>query len=116
MKPTLFVIAGAVAILVTISAIRAIRKPEPAAVLQLAGIILLLVTVLIHFAEALSLLPRMGLGAAQYPRPLPGSSKRRLGDGSPRGWDLLASVRYWRQGNLIIARSSARVTAAEGPL
>lgn len=67
MKPTLFVIAGAVAILVTISAIRAIRKPEPAAVLQLAGIILLLVTVLIHFAEALSLLPRMGWGRHNTP-------------------------------------------------
>ena len=63
----MFVIAGAVAILVTVSATRAIRKPEPAAVLQLAGAILLPVMVLTHFAEALSLLPGMGWGRPNTP-------------------------------------------------
>ena len=67
MKAALVVIGGLVALLVAVSAIRAIREPTPAAVLQLSGAGLLLVMVLTHFAEALSVLPQMGWGRPNTP-------------------------------------------------
>jgi uncharacterized membrane protein YjfL (UPF0719 family) len=66
-KPTLLVIAATVALLTVFSAIRVIREPALAAVLQLLGAILLVVMVLTHIAEALSLVPQMGWGRPNTP-------------------------------------------------
>ncbi|MHB8812964.1 MAG: hypothetical protein ACYDAE_06820 [Steroidobacteraceae bacterium] len=67
MKPTLLIVGSAVAMLAAVSAMRAIRKPELAAVLQFLGSVLLAVMVLAHIAEALSLLPQMGWGRPGTP-------------------------------------------------
>lgn len=67
MKPTLLIIATAVALLAATSTMRVIRKPEPAAVLQFAGSILLMIMVLTHIAEAFSLVPEMGWGRPDTP-------------------------------------------------
>lgn len=67
MKPALVAIGGFVALLVAVSAIRVIREPTRAAILQLSGASLLLVMVLTHFAEALSVLPQMGWGRPNTP-------------------------------------------------
>jgi hypothetical protein len=66
-KPALVVISGLIAPLVAVSATRVIREPTAAAILQLSGASLLVVMVLTHFAEALSVLPQMGWGRPNTP-------------------------------------------------
>ena len=67
MKPLLVVIGVLVALLVAVSARRVIREPTAAAIPQLSGASFLLVMALTHFAEALSVLPRMGWGRPNTP-------------------------------------------------
>ena len=67
MKAALVAIGALVALLVAVSARRVIRESTSAAILQLSGAGLLLVMVLTHFAEALSVLPQMGWGRPNTP-------------------------------------------------